>query len=668
MPSIVANVDSRWTSYQPSDVPVRFASWLREARIFWGVSVDAQSAGLGISPYAAPQIVIGEAVTIATLRHFNFEYAGPGVSRATAEIKYTFGNGDRVPLTFEFSLESLTDGSVSIRLVQDVPYNIEHGNTTLRVDGFTGGNSSWVTLPGGTRETAIEGTFISTPLEESNCAEGEFLPVFDPRGCEVPVLCPISDDPIVADCNIPLPPAPITDCPDIDIPVGIGTPPLPPLPPEGPVGDPGPPGPAGPIGPAGPAGPPGSPGCVPRITSSAVVFYVDNCSQQRVVIVPIYYGTCNVHLLIIYYLCYPYHMTDTCCLYQCCGSHWKVYQGGAHCFLHGDTTPAPEEGDLEPIFGPEDVACTLPGQVITICPCATTTTTPDCYTCGDGVCGALEDVGQATVSDWGGCETLCAFNGGPVYRQADCWVALPTSGDCDLENDQVSLCCNDGVWEITLVCGGSTATHAADVQSVDNLCAFSAAFTDDEVTGCCGETGSVIVTFTIPHCIPGSTTTTSPPTTTTTTTSPPTTTTTTTTTAEPCLTCSDEACPDMDSYGGTVSVGFIGMCDNLCGYETAVTRVGDCYLSTASIGEGCSAGADYVQLCCDGGTWKITLSCNGAVATHNATVFGDVSSCTFSASFTAEELGTCCDPGATVFVEFVIPRCDSEATTPLPPP
>jgi hypothetical protein len=405
-----------------------------------------------------------------------------------------------------------------------MPYTIRSGNTEIQIVEFRDtidgtGKTALTANLGETTSTLIIAKLISSPTEESNCVPGEFDPVFNPTRCSVPDVCPISDDLIVEDCGIPVAPEPLTDCPDIDIPVGVGTPPLPGDPADGPPGEPGP------------------PGCTPQVTASSVVLYVQSCSQQRVSITVLEYPPCNAHILVVYYLCRPYHSANDCCVYKCCGGTWEVLDGGSQCFINGQTTSTSTTNPSDPeiLYPPPDGPCDSEGITAVVCPCNPPTTPSDCQ--GSSCeCGPWEKEGGTSNMLWPSswCPSPCTY-GDVVHSTVaggDCWTAAGSGSGCG--SSLLQVCCVGGQIEMTLTCKDGSQVVYPDVIDEEDHCVFMGFFDPDNFGECCdgqSTTAVIIGTITLQKC--STTTTNTNTTTSSTTTSSTSTSTSSSTTTDP---------------------------------------------------------------------------------------------------------------------------------------
>lgn len=135
--------------------------------------------------------------------------------------------------------------------------------------------------------------------------------VFNPKNCTIPDVPPIEDMPVLVDCDIPFAPDPITDCPDIDLPIpailgwmGFEC-----------VGGPfGPPGPGGAPGPPGPPGPPGSGVCIRVHTKTKCV---KKKKKVRVEVITRVKNRC-VHIHFFFYVLCPKRDKEVCCWWKYC--------------------------------------------------------------------------------------------------------------------------------------------------------------------------------------------------------------------------------------------------------------------------------------------------------------------------------------------------------------
>lgn len=542
MTTTIREINSSWTAYAPSALTtVSTSSVGNQAQIRWGIPVTGKS-GLGFEGTSPPiqEIGLGQEFVVGVLTHYNFTVTPDELATsATLSIEFVFGNLLTATFSLQFDVEETPNapGPPSsddvITFNTGFPQTITAGGTTIELLGFRDPNSGltvseFVSPEGGENTASLIARLVATPEEEDHCVPGAFTPVFAPEKCVITPVCPISDEPIIDDCVIPDAPEPITDCPDIDIPVSVAVPPiLPPIPPP----------------------PPGDPGCTPVITVSFSVVYVHDCSLQGVIALTFDLPPCDVHIHFIFFVCQPYYERYYCCVYQCCNGAWQLLQGGANCKLVPRPTTSTTEPQYDPYLYVDNIQqiyppahsgnCTVEGEILVICPCDLTTTTTT-VTCNPIECagGATDQVlVEVTNSTFGSC--TCVWD--PVAaKTATGWEVTSATAGCESSKIEIS-CTGANTWSVTLTCDGVTTVAADDVQYVqisETEYQLVAIFNDG--VDCCE--GKTIVVVTLRGCVPSTTTSTTTSTSTTTTTGGPTTTTTagptttTTTTAAPTTT------------------------------------------------------------------------------------------------------------------------------------
>jgi len=632
-------VTTGWVSYLPAGAQnVTFDNVGNEAQIRWGVPVDSLKAGLGFGGNFPPvaELSVGVEFDLGTLRFFNYDVAGRVVTEATARLSFVFGNLVKTSLDVTFRI---TGDTVTVKT--GFPTTISAGNTELQLLGFRatedGEKTSHAsTSLGSTGETTLVARLISTPEEEANCEPGEFDSVFNPSRCSVLDVCPISDDLIIDDCEIPEAPDPLTDCPDIDIPIGVGTPPLPAS------GVPGPPGPPGPPGSSGDGG------CIPVITANTVIYYTQNCASQNAQIIVSTYPPCNYHITLILTLCRPYYSTNGCCVYVCCNDAWTVLEGGGNCYLHGEPTTTAQPGNPPPVIAPPDGPCANDGGTIIICPCDYLPPEPPCYSCGSGYgCNGLDGGTATIIESVSGCAGLCEYSS-ELVQEGDCFIAYAEDSEfCDSGIDSLSICCVDGEWQATLTCDGVAVTSTVSAEEGDEDCVFTARFITSAMSvNCCDSNGVVTVSFTARKCGDA-------------------------TTPAPTSDCEDPGDPDPCVVTGCDPPTFMG---GLSTSGSATVSVAGHCIGVASGGELTYneniTSSDRWQTAdcgiiveCTGGSWSICIRCgkDGSVTCATMlTATEEDDAVVIEAVFSAGDTGLlqCCDVGASITVTATIPKCD----------
>ena len=491
MPSTIREINSTWLSYNPSGLTTVAISQVgNEAQIRWGVPVTGK-AGLGFagtSPPAQDQALQAEFV-LGTLTHYNFTIAEEAVSDATVQLEFIFGNLSTSLVSLTFSVTETPDEGEApatndvIASGTSFPFTVTAGGAELEVLGFreVGGSdivSQFSSPEGAANPVELIGRLLATTEEEAHCVPGEFIPVFNPDKCVVPSVCPISEEPIIADCIIPEAPEPLTDCPEIDIPMGVGSS-LPGV---------------------------NSGSCTPEVTTSFEIRTVSDCAQQAIQVASFKVPPCNTHLHFIFTLCQTYGDSNDCCSFQCCAGVWSLVDGGNNCQAAArPTTSTTNSGNDLWYFSPGGTpwiypppstsGCTYEGQLLVLCPCEynTTTTTPKPCILVDCPGGSAESCANVTVT---GCN--CSFDGEALY-DGTCWTrTIPGSGFChDLA---AKLCCDGGFWTIELGCRGDLEilidTEVIDLGDTFQVIGHLPA--DSYTLDCCN--GEVNIVFTLTKC------------------------------------------------------------------------------------------------------------------------------------------------------------------------
>ena len=315
---------------------------------------------------------------VITLGHFHLAGSGtpPQVVRCRVRLEV-----DDVTYTVTIKLALMRNAShLSCEIVGGVPFTFTHDLLTLDVLGvdspeaFPGalspaaGTANWGTTifqdwsssaantyPG----VALQAQILETPSEGPEC--DAFMDAFNRPECGVGPLCPIAIDPLILECEILDPPAPLLPCVDLPLPVPLpvtpgipgepGVPGLPggPLPPGGP-GAPGQPGAPGIPGAPGGQGNPGEPGCTPEIRFTYE--YRSGCTlPMQLFVLP--YGECGYHMHFIFYRCqYPLY---GCCIFTYCDGEWVPHNDPAVPGVPGAIGGGGGGGDpyIDPLYYPQ---------------------------------------------------------------------------------------------------------------------------------------------------------------------------------------------------------------------------------------------------------------------------------------------------------------------------
>ena len=350
MATTINSITGVWKDWTPGSVPGAGQATVLGAQVFsWGTpnagELDSLSF-LGSSP-PAQSVSIGDSFVLGTLLHKNRDTSGTSLTGISLELTVRFNtvDGPFEKFTLHFTYSENADPLLSdtLTLADSQPLTVESGELRLTISGF----SAMSLVEGQNSSQDLVATLLRTPFESESCSS--YIPVFQPEGCVVDPVCPIEDGPIIEDCTIPDPPGPITDCPEIDVPVGFG----------GSDGS----------GSQGPPGSDGAPGCEVRIETTYETIVVYNCRDAGLVVTleecltsypsPPYPPTCCFRLHFTLYLCYyEVFFSYGCCPFLWCDGVWFA---GDDYFCAGVEPPL-VSGDFD-------------GQLIFKCDCFTTTTT-----------------------------------------------------------------------------------------------------------------------------------------------------------------------------------------------------------------------------------------------------------------------------------------------------
>lgn len=359
MASTIYAVTGLWKSWTPNPATgTSTAEYLGEQRLYWGAPAAGSQAYIGFTGVAPPALdaEIGSSYALGTVRLSNAEVLGTAVQRCVLEITVRFLAIDGPTYAFELNLSLARVGStVVVVLDETLPLAIATDDLRLSCTGFAGDTTTELNA---VSSSGLLFTLLGTPFEDENC--GSFTPFFHPDGCDVPAVCPISDDPIIEDCSIPDAIEPIFDCQDIDLPIGSH---------YGWAGDAGGGGGGGGGGDGG-QGPPGEDGedaCKPRFTVAYEVRWVRYRWEVGVTVetfecptttgAPGAQADCCYQLVFTFYLLTDPLYDLACCPFLYCSGVW-----------------VPQNDELCAGVDPP-VAVGEPGQLFYKCDCDATTTT-----------------------------------------------------------------------------------------------------------------------------------------------------------------------------------------------------------------------------------------------------------------------------------------------------
>lgn len=242
MPALVTSLTAVWKNWAPSplageatvDGPI-------EARFLWGELsrlVTAKS-GLGLTPRVGPPITMlkaGQRVVLCRLTHYNNFLPGNALQAITLELTFTFARhagSDSYELTL---LHTEADDVHTFQPTVAFPHNVTlSGDIALRILGFAytpttdtaeihdtfESEDAAGKIEGRANDCYLVAEVVSAADEDERVCTPE-LAVFKPELCEVPCVLPIIDTRIIEDCSIPEDmPEPISDCPELDLPLYV---------------------------------------------------------------------------------------------------------------------------------------------------------------------------------------------------------------------------------------------------------------------------------------------------------------------------------------------------------------------------------------------------------------------------------------------------------------
>ena len=367
MASTIHSIRGVWLNWSPSDLANAQQYEENDEQFFsWGVPLVGELSTisfLGAYP-PADSIGIGETFPLGQLRLYNRPILSETLETIDLEITVRFNNPTGPTETFILSFtyvdgddsDDSPDSDDAISLTEAVPIAVEADTLKLSVLSFSNGLSQLSVAEGDDGLVDLRAILLQTPFEGEECAD--FIPVFTPKNCPVPEVCPIENDLLINDCSIPDAPGPYTDCPEIDVPVsshdgfngGQGLPGVP--------------------GPPGADGSDGSSGCFVTLRATYTTVYVHDCSLAGVTATVTQCSTttpppgqkpeCCYNIQFTFYICrYNVFSYYGCCPFLWCGGVWVPVDDH---YCDGISSP-PGSGSYD-------------GELRFRCHCTTTSTTP----------------------------------------------------------------------------------------------------------------------------------------------------------------------------------------------------------------------------------------------------------------------------------------------------
>jgi hypothetical protein len=515
--AVVTKIEAAWTNWQPPDLPgITTGARRDEVYIRWdGNSSFDLMSGIGFVPESPPSRSVAQRTEFVAGTLHLYWNSSPTESPTSVTLALRFNFADRDPITVAVPMTITADPMrIQIRMPDiGTVFTGSGAKTTsqglqVQISPLRSVRQTTLAAPRRGKTSALlflrieefERSF-SKELEKPPCPD-DFVPVFDPRKCDLPEICPVEEIPLIEDCKLPEVPAPITDCPDIDLFVPA-------------LSAVGPPGPPGAPGPPGPPGSPGPPGCKPKITVTYEIVHTINCTGPPMEVYSFGYGQCNVHLHFVIYQC-----DDNCCYYVCCGGSWELLQGGPHCLLPGELySPGPFDPPT-PIYPPSPT-CADQYLTVTMCPCVSSSSSSaspgDCVhvSCGcAGRCNVMSRVMQVSITGDGLdlCPCLQDIPNEAYHDGSNCWTTRNLTrcfhGSVERNPPQVSLCCIGTTAVVMFNCHNGTVSKNAECIGT-TTCSFRAVFSYEELLpgGCCLDpgpsssmvSGEIVVVFTESH-------------------------------------------------------------------------------------------------------------------------------------------------------------------------
>jgi len=502
----INSITGTWADWDPDTATnVVLSSVGGEKQIRWGVPLRLEQSGLGFFGSAPPQatVEVGEEFVVGRLRHFNQPIGVPPfVTDAYLEITILLDDLSAYTFPVQLNIEETDNTSGDpwidrdfITVVGTLPLDLTNNGTTLRIKGFrdSGGNDVDVfESPEDSTTTAylvaelVSVDVAATTIDPCSLA---FDPVFTPAGCSVPPVCPIETRLILEDCDVPISPDPIYDCPDIDIPIaaslgiigGIGVPP----------------------------GGGGGGGCTPQIAVNYTVKYVSSYQDVGVTVTVAQIPPCNYVILFTFCIYrHPYFNDHDCCWWVWCPCEYASGPSSTSLdvlcpsgrWMLMDGTEAECRSIVPPAVGDHD------NQVRITCPCpATTTETPVTSTeapptgCVPTNCDDVDPSGASFTIDSPGCVGCLVSVDGEMDWDDDFECFSGTFLCASGALVYVTLCClSDGQWQISLFCGDDQRFDDTTlIDNGDGTWTATITWVVGDFPECCGGTPGDVVALTI---------------------------------------------------------------------------------------------------------------------------------------------------------------------------
>jgi hypothetical protein len=340
MPSQIKNIVATWDSYSPDATSGVYRSIEgAEQKINWGVPITGVPRAMGYQSLVAEdqEVILQEEFSLGVFTHHNHPISGGDLEYVNLTLEIEFDRSNFLTL----QLQLLVSDS-QVRFATGImPTTIELDNGTIVLDHLEDGDGFHVddmlTPVSSSGEFTLVVKFLETPTEEAYCAE--LPPVFNPKRCTIPPICPINPLPLIEDCLIPEAVEQQTDCPELDVQI----PALTEITESGSE--------------QGQDGEDGVDGCTPYITVSVETNVVSLPGDVGVSVITTPFGLCSLNIHFIFYLCCG-DATTYCCAYVWCNGGWQANSSDPDCVY---TEEPPIEGRFE-------------GELVWVCPCTGATT------------------------------------------------------------------------------------------------------------------------------------------------------------------------------------------------------------------------------------------------------------------------------------------------------
>jgi len=228
------SINGEWQNWLPDPLSNEFVETVkRERRLLWGGGSDIRTSnGLGFIGGCPPIYTyeIGTRFLLGRIRYFNNQrHSGPDELELSVAFSLVRGSTN---YTKVFKLyHSYANDAGYVEFEDEFPFDVELSNgVVIRLLGLAtepkpNDAPLFSVLEAPYKDTTT--VYIIARLERTGpepveCTEENA--VFDVNKCDVPCVLPIANVPVIWDCEIPDPPMPIVDCPDIDI-AGLSVPP-----------------------------------------------------------------------------------------------------------------------------------------------------------------------------------------------------------------------------------------------------------------------------------------------------------------------------------------------------------------------------------------------------------------------------------------------------------